>query len=82
MEIKILGKESTKRNYLLDIIKAAIFELGFDLKIICIEEEVMFKNYNIKQTPALIINERIIFEGHVPRITEIKNVIKKFMQNN
>jgi hypothetical protein len=79
MEIKILGTESTKRDYLFTVVQIAVQELGYDNIIIKIEED-QFMNYGTIHYPVFIIDNNIIFEGIVPAISEIKNFIMKFYQ--
>jgi predicted DsbA family dithiol-disulfide isomerase len=76
MEIKILGKTSTKRDYLITVVQTALFELGMDIKIAKEEDNTIIQSYGIKLTPALLIDEKIVIEGSVPAITEIKKIIR------
>lgn len=81
MVIKILGKVSLKSDYLFTVIQTAICELQFDIEVIRIEDDQVIHSFNTKQTPALIIDDKLIFEGFVPGITEIKKIIKKLNLN-
>lgn len=78
MVIKILGKKDSKRDYLVAVIQTALWELGIAAKIEITEENHIINSCNIIKTPAMLIDEKVIFEGYVPGISEIKKIITKF----
>jgi hypothetical protein len=75
MDIKILGKTSSKRDYLIAVVQTALFELGLDSKIIKIEDEVVLESYNLDSLPAMLLNDKVVLAGNVPGISDIKNMI-------
>ena len=41
------------------------------------EDIVQIMNYGVMRTPALVIDEKVIFSGKVPSISELKEIITK-----
>jgi hypothetical protein len=63
---------------LIAVIQIALWELGIAAKIDKIEENHIIRSYKIIKTPAMLIDEKVIFEGFVPGISEIKKIIRQF----
>lgn len=76
MKLKIVGQNSSNRLKLLKNINKAIEELPEDLEMELIEEQEKFSKYQVSNTPALIINDKIISQGKVLNEKEIKNYIR------
>ena len=76
MEIKILGKNSSNRMKLLKNLSKTIKETDEKVSIEIVEDEKTISKLNISNTPALIINNKIISQGKVLTEKEIKNYIR------
>ena len=76
MKIKIVGQKSSNRLKLLKNINKVAEDLSDDLEIELIEEKEQFPKYQVFNTPALIINDKIISQGKVLNEKEIKNYIR------
>ena len=70
MEIKVMGTNSSKRIKLIKNIKKAT-ENNIEIKLV--EKD---NRYNITNTPALVINDKIISQGKVLNEREIKKFIE------
>ena len=70
MEIKVIGTNSSNRIKLIKNIKRAT-DNNIDIKLV--EKD---NRYNITNTPALVINDKIISQGKVLNEREIKKFIE------
>ena len=70
MEIKVIGTNSSNRIKLIKNIKKAT-DNNIDIKLV--EKD---NRYNITNTPALVINAKIISQGKVLNEREIKKFIE------
>jgi small redox-active disulfide protein 2 len=77
MEIKILGTGCPKCKTLEQATRNAVSELGIDANISKVEDIVNIMNYGVMRTPALVIDEKVIFSGKVPSVSELKEIITK-----
>ena len=77
MEIKVLGPGCPKCKTLEQATRNAVSELGIDANITKIDDIVEIMNYGVMRTPALVIDEKVIFSGKVPSISELKEIITK-----
>ncbi len=75
MEIKILGSGCAKCKTLTETAQQAVADLGLDAKVEKVEDIVQIMNYGVMSTPALVIDEKVIFSGKVPSLTEIKSML-------
>ena len=75
MEIKVLGPGCPKCKTLEKATRQAVEELGVEANVVKEEDIVKIMNYGIMRTPALIINDKLIFSGKVPSISELKEII-------
>ncbi len=77
MEIKILGTGCPKCKLLEQATRNTIAEMGITASIEKVEDIVKIMGYGVMQTPALVINEKVIISGRVPSNSEIKDVLNK-----
>lgn len=77
MEIKVLGTGCPKCKTLEQATRNAVSELGIDANISKVEDIVDIMNYGVMRTPALVIDEKVIFSGRVPSASELKELISK-----
>ena len=76
MNVKIIGSESNNRIKLLKNLNKAIDSLKMHVTPTIEEDERSKKNYNITNTPALIINNKVISQGKVLTEKEIVKFLK------
>ena len=77
MEIKVLGTGCPKCKTLEQATRNAVSELGIDANISKVEDIVNIMNYGVMRTPALVIDEKVVFSGKVPSVSELKEIITK-----
>lgn len=75
MKIKILGTNCSKCNTLFNNTRIAAEELKLHSEILKVENIEEMLAYPILRTPAMVINEKLIFSGIVPEISEIKQIL-------
>lgn len=76
MEIKIIGKNSSNRMKLMKNIERASSNIEEKIDITLLEDEESLNKYNITNSPALVIADKIVSQGKVLNEKEIKNYIK------
>ena len=76
MNVKIIGSESSNRIKLLKNLNKAIDSLKMHVTPTIEEDERSINNYNITNTPALIINDKVISQGKVLTEKEIVKFLK------
>jgi small redox-active disulfide protein 2 len=74
--IKILGTGCPKCKSLEKGVKEAVAEMNVDAEIVKVEDIVDIMKYNIIRTPGLVVNNKVVVSGHVPSVSEIKQLIK------
>ena len=75
MNIKILGGGCTKCKTLYQNAVLATSEKGIEAEIIKITDFAEIAKYNVMQTPALVIDEKVVAKGKVLFKEEIKELI-------
>jgi small redox-active disulfide protein 2 len=77
MEIIVLGPGCPKCKTLEKVTREAITEMGITAIIRKEEDIVKIMSYGIMNTPGLVINGKVIFNGRVPSVKELKELISK-----
>jgi small redox-active disulfide protein 2 len=77
MEIKILGTGCTNCKNLEKATREAVAELNLDANVLKVEDIVKIMSYGIMRTPALVVDEKVLFYGRVPSVSEIKEMLSK-----
>ena len=75
MEIKILGTGCTKCKTLENLTREAVSDLGMAAEIEKVEDIVRIMGYRVMQTPALVINGKVVLSGRVPSSKELKELL-------
>ena len=76
MIVRVLGMKSAQSNQFMDMVKTVMKELGISAAIEEISELNKMLKYPIKNSPALMIDQKVICEGNVPDIDEMKRMVK------
>ncbi len=74
MEIKILGSGCAKCKTLTETAQQAVKDLNLDATVVKVEDIAQIMGYGVMSTPALVIDEKVIFSGKVPSLTELKSM--------
>jgi small redox-active disulfide protein 2 len=77
MEIKVLGTGCTNCKNLEKATREAVAELNLDASVIKEEDIVKIMGYGIMRTPALVVDEKVLFYGRVPSVSELKEMLSK-----
>jgi len=77
MEIKVLGPGCKKCNTLAKATQEAVNELGIEANITKIDDMLKILAYGVLNTPALVINEKLVLSGKLASVEEIKEFIQK-----
>ncbi|MHC1773967.1 MAG: thioredoxin family protein [Lentimicrobium sp.] len=77
MEIKILGTGCTNCKNLEKATREAVAELHLDATVVKEEDIVKIMGYGIMRTPALVLDEKVLFYGRVPSVSELKEILMK-----
>jgi hypothetical protein len=81
MIVRVLGMKSAQSNQFMELVKTVMKELGINAAIEEISELNKMLKYPIKNSPALMIDQKVICEGHVPDIDEMKRMVKAAIGN-
>ncbi len=79
MIIKVLGPGCTNCKNLERATREAIAELGIDADVQKIEDYALIMGYGIMSTPGLVIDEKVVASGRVPKASEIRELISANM---
>jgi small redox-active disulfide protein 2 len=77
--IKVLGMGCSNCRNLEKTTLKAIEELNIEATIEKVEDIQKIMAYGVMRTPALVINEKVALYGRVPGISEVKEIIQKFI---
>ena len=76
MEIKVLGKNSSNRMKLLKNIEKGTSNEKGNIEVTLLEDEKYLSKYGISNTPALVINDKVISQCKILTEKEIKHYLK------
>jgi small redox-active disulfide protein 2 len=71
MIIKVLGSGCAKCKQLQAEAERAVADAGADATVEKVEAIDQIVRYGVMVTPALVIDDRVVSSGHVPRSAEI-----------
>ena len=75
MEIKVLGTGCTKCKSLDKVTRQAVEELNINASVEKVEDIQKIMEYAVMRTPALVINEKVVMSGQVPKVSELKELL-------
>jgi small redox-active disulfide protein 2 len=77
MDIKVLGTGCAKCKALEKVTRKAVEELKLDAGVEKVEDIQQIMAYGVMRTPALVIDEKVVLSGQLPKVTELKELISK-----
>lgn len=77
MNIKILGSGCKNCVKLADNVKSALAETNLDAIIEKVTDFADIAKYDVMQTPALVIDEKVVSYGKVLKPNEVKKILEK-----
>lgn len=75
MIIKILGPGCNNCKNLERATREALDQLGMDATVEKVEDYAAIMGYGIMSTPGLVVDEKVLVSGRVPRPAEIKQLL-------
>ena len=79
MEIKVLGTGCARCKSLEKVTRKAVEELNLDASVEKVEDIQKIMKYAVMRTPALVINEKVVMSGQVPKVAELKDLLTNNM---
>jgi small redox-active disulfide protein 2 len=79
MIIKVLGPGCKNCVSLKDSTLEAVKQMGLDIPVIKVQDFKEIAAYGVMQTPALVIDEKVVSFGKVLKPAEIIKIIEKFI---
>jgi len=77
MKIEVLGPGCPKCNATFENVKKALSELGKSAEVVKVTDINTMIEKGIMQTPALIIDGKLIVQGKIATVEQIKQFINK-----
>ena len=77
MVIKILGTGCPKCKTLEKMTREVVEQNGIEATIVKVEDIMEIMKYGIMNTPALVVDEKVVVKGRVPSAEEIKDVLTR-----
>ncbi|MBN2890242.1 MAG: TM0996/MTH895 family glutaredoxin-like protein [Bacteroidales bacterium] len=75
MEIKVLGTGCPKCKSLEEATKKAVAELNLDVTVEKVEDIMKIMEFGVASTPALVVDNKVVVNGRVPSVYEIKQFL-------
>ena len=75
MEIKVLGTGCAKCKKLEQITRNVVDEMGLDATIEKVEDIYKIMQFGVMQTPALVIDGKVVMTGRLPKNEELTNLL-------
>ena len=75
MIIKVLGPGCTGCVALERVTRDAVAALGLDASVEKVEDYPTILGYGVMSTPALVVDERVLFSGRVPRAARVREIL-------
>lgn len=75
LTVKVLGSGCRSCELLAKLAGKAIDDMGLDATLEKVEDIEEILKYKVLRTPALVINEKVMLSGRVPKMTEMKSLL-------
>ena len=76
MIIKVLGPGCANCKNLERVTREAVDALGLDATIEKVEDYAAIMGYGVMSTPALVIDEKVVVSGRVPRPAQVRELLE------
>jgi len=78
MKIKVLGTGCSNCKNLEKATINALAEMDLTAEVEKVEDIQKIMAYGVMRTPALVIDEKVVLNGRVPSVSELKEIIGKY----
>ena len=75
MIVKVLGPGCTNCANLERVTREAIAELGLDATVEKVTDYPTIAGYGVMSTPGLVVDEKVVVSGRVPKAAEIRMLL-------
>lgn len=76
MDIKVLGTGCKKCKTLETLVNKVVDENNIEANISKEEDLMKIMEYGVMATPAIVINEKVVMKGRLPKESEILELLK------
>jgi len=73
-----LGSGCARCQSLEKLTRQAVEELNLNAAVIKVEDMQKIMEYAVMRTPALVIDEKVVLSGQLPKVTELKKLISSY----
>ena len=77
MKIEVLGPGCPKCNATMENVKKALADLGKDAEVVKITDIATMIDRGVMTTPALIIDGKLMVQGKIATVDQIKQFVQK-----
>jgi small redox-active disulfide protein 2 len=81
LKIEVFTSTCAKCKMLVVVVQTALQEMEIEADVKNIHDAIYTREKGITRVPALMINNKLIVEGRVPTVTEMKGIIKDEMRD-
>ena len=75
MDIKVLGTGCPKCKALEKAVNNSLSELNIQADVSKVEDIMQIMQYGVMNTPALVINGKVVLSGRMPNDKELKSIL-------
>lgn len=79
LKIEVFTSTCAKCKMLEVVVRTAIQEMDIQADVKNIHDAIYIREKGVSRVPALFINDKLIVEGSVPTVTEMKDIIRNEM---
>ena len=77
MKLEVLGSGCANCQKLMAVTEEAVRDLGVaDAEVIKVEDFAKIMTYGVMSTPALVIDEKVVVSGRVPRPAQVRELLE------
>ena len=77
MNIKILGSGCAKCRKLEKVVNEIVLDEGLDAVVEKVTELSQIMSYGVMRTPALVVDEKVVASGTIPKKDKIKQLLAR-----
>jgi small redox-active disulfide protein 2 len=81
LKIEVFTSTCAKCKMLEVVVRTAVQEMEIEADVKNIHDAIYIREKGVSRVPALFINNKLIVEGRVPTVTEMKVIIKDEMMD-
>ena len=75
MDIKVLGTGCSRCKSLESVTKEAVDQSGIKATVSRVEDITEIMQYGVMNTPALVVDGKVILKGRVPKLNELMELL-------